>query len=452
MGKEVIKINISKEDDHVFHRNLNLEYPIIDRAEGVYLYESSGKKFIDGCSGAVAANLGHGVTQITDAMNQQAKKAAFVHSLRFETEVLYKLSKEIIDLAPKNFSKVFYTCSGSEANESAIKLVHQYHKDRGNEFKRLIVGRWQSYHGNTLGTLSIGGDLKRRTSFSALLYEHPHINSPITDNEDMSLTNYIDELESLIKNYGAENIGAIICEPIVGSQQGAMVPPYEYFKRIKDICKKNDLLLIIDEVMTGFGRTGKNFAIEYFDVIPDIITFGKGVTGGYAPLGGIIVHNDIVKAILENSNGIFKHGFTYSGHPVLVATGLAAINYYKSNDILYNCNIQSEYLLKGLNQIYDKYKMIKSINGKGLLIGLEFVPNRDHDKDFKASEKVSERLNQISMENGLVLYPGSGAKKGKLGQHIIIAPPLTVNNTEIDEILEILDKSLLKLQKEINYN
>jgi adenosylmethionine-8-amino-7-oxononanoate aminotransferase len=324
------------------------------------------------------------------------------------------------------------------------------------------MGRWQSYHGNTLGSLSAGGDVKRRQPFTQILLPFVHVFSPhcsrcpyhkeYSECSTKKTLPCVEQVEQTILEVGPEFISSFICEPIVGSQQGAVVPPEDYFAQIREICNKYDILLIIDEVMTGFGRTGRHFAIEHFGIEPDIITFGKGVSSGYAPLGGMIVHDHLIDALLKNSNGKFIHGYTYSGHPVSVAAGLEAVKFYKQRRVLDNCVRQSEYLIKRLESLRSKHRIIGEIRGKGLLIGLELLQDNEEGKEFPSDFPAAERLNSIAMEHGAVFYPGSGSINGVKGQHLLIAPPLTITQDEIDEMINILDQSLQSFAAEFNNN
>lgn len=449
---------MEESKDYVFHRDLLKHYPQITHAEGVYLYEESGKRYLDASSGAIAVNLGHGVDEIVEGIAKQAKDAAFVHTLRFETKVLHDLAKEIAMIAPSTLNRVYFTSGGSEANESAIKLARQYHRDRGKAEKSVVIGRWQAYHGNTTGSLSAGGDIKRRKPFTPMLLPFQHVSSPFCRHcpynkslEQCETSGYdcVDDIERLILEIGPEYISALICEPIVGSQQGAVVPPEAYFLRIRELCDRYEIILIIDEVMTGFGRTGKHFAIEYFGIEPDILTFGKGVSSGYAPLGGMIARDRIIEQLVQNSGGMFIHGFTYSGHPVSVAAGLAAVRYYKDHDILSRCQQRGSYLHKQLEKLQQKHPIIGEVRGKGLLLGLELVADRETGALFPPGRGISERLNTIALEKGAVFYPGSGAIDGHRGEHLLIGPPLTISEREIDELIIILDQSLTQLETEL---
>lgn len=442
--------------DHVFHRDFSKKYPLITHGEGIFLFDENGNKYLDASSGAIAANLGHGNTQIADAMANQARKVGFVHTLRFETEVLGQLAQKIANLAPEGFNTVYFTSGGSEANESAIKLAKQLHTDAGHSSKQIVIGRWQSYHGNTLGSLSAGGDIKRRQLYSPLLVNYAHIHSPNCircpyqrQREDCikeKNASCITSLEQLIGQIGPDNVSAFIVEPIVGSQLGAVVPPDHYLQEVSLICKRHNIMLIADEVMTGFGRTGQHFAIDHFQNIPDIITFGKGVSAGYAPLAGMIVHDRLIENLINNGNGKFVHGYTYSGHPVSVAAGLAALTIYEHDLVLEHAQMMGAYLYQKLKKLQKLYPVIFDVRGKGLLLGLELALNTG--EPFPANCHIADRINEIAMERGAVFYPGSGSVNGLEGDHLLIAPPLIIATEEIDEMVTILEDSLEIFLKE----
>ncbi|MGG3563939.1 aspartate aminotransferase family protein [Neobacillus rhizosphaerae] len=440
------------EEDYVFHRDFSKTYPIITHGKGIFLYDETGKRYMDACSGAVAANLGHGVEEIAEAMAFQAKKAAFVHTMRFETEVLFQLAEKIAKLAPHSLNKVYFTSGGSEANESAIKLARQFHKDAGRPEKHIVIGRWQSYHGNTFGSLSAGGDIKRRQVYTPNLINFSHVHSPNCkrcpyqrEKEDCDFKknwSCVRAVESVILELGPENISAFIAEPIVGSQLGAVSPPEVYFKEIRKICDQYNIVLIVDEVMTGFGRTGKDFGIQHFGISPDIMTFGKGVSAGYAPLAGMVVHDRMVESLIENSKGKFVHGYTYSGHPVSVAAGLSALTIYEREGIVNNVQVTGDYLKEQLLALKKHYPIIFDVRGEGLLVGIELAFDGEKGSPFPEKLHASERINSIAMGLGAVFYPGSGSINGYLGDHLLISPPLTVTTDEVDEMVRILENSL----------
>jgi adenosylmethionine-8-amino-7-oxononanoate aminotransferase len=439
----------------VFHRDLNKSYPIIDRGQGSYLIDIDGRKYLDASSGAVAANLGHSNPEIAEAIYEQAKKVGFVHSMRFETEVLHELSEMIVSMAPENLDRVYYTSGGSEANESALKLARQIHRDKGKAGKFINIGRWQSYHGNTMGSLSVGGDVTRRFPYMPLLNKTEHVDSPYYTHADSESQIHeenmrcLEQLKRKVKELGDDSISALIIEPIVGSQQGGLVPTKEYLQGVRKICDEHDIIFIADEVMTGFYRTGKPFAVQHFDVVPDIITFGKGVSAGYAPLGGMIVHNRLTEELLQYSNGKFIHGYTYSGHPISVAAGLATLKKYQSLNIQQLCDKNSDILVNRLKEIRKNSTIMGSIRGKGLLLGIELLKNADQNELFDPSFQASQKLNNYAMELGAIFYPGSGAIDGERGEHLIIAPPLNSTEEELDMLLQVFQQSIQKLEIEI---
>ncbi|WP_409298793.1 aspartate aminotransferase family protein [Peribacillus sp. SCS-26] len=446
-----------EDRDYVFHRDFFKEYPLIAYGKGAYLYDEDGRRYLDACSGAVAANLGHGRTEIAAAIQEQAAKAAFVHTLRFETRVLHELAEKTAKLAPKPLNTVYFTSGGSEANESAIKLSRQLHHDSGKPQKNIVIGRWQSYHGNTYGSLSAGGDIKRRQLYQPNLVHFSHIHPPhclrCPYQRKLSACNAeknwscAASLESTILELGPQNVSAFIAEPITGSQLGASVPPSQYFKEIRKICDRYDVIMIADEVMTGFGRTGRHFAIEHWDVVPDIITFGKGISAGYAPLAGMIVHDNLAGLLKEHSKGVFQHGYTYSGHPVSAAAGLAALAVYEKEAILDNVKRMGAYLVRKLGELKEKIPYIYHIRGRGLLIGVEFARGQS-GAPFPPDIKLAEKINDRAMELGAVFYPGSGSENGVRGDHLLICPPLSIKAEEIDEAVGILEKAILEVVME----
>lgn len=421
----------------VFHRDFGADYPLIVNAQGSYLYANDGTEYLDGSSGAVAANLGHGVTEIADAMREQALRVGFAHTLRFETAALHDAAARIQGLAPEGFTRVFFASGGSEANESAFKLARQYHLSRGESSRHLVVGMWDNYHGNTLGALAVGGDASRRQHYAPMLPRTLRLPS-WRDSADAMAP--VAALEKLVRSEGAENISALILEPLVGSQLGAFEPEHEALRKIAEICRTHGIVLIADEVMTGFGRCGRNFAVERSGIVPDLITFGKGVTGGYAPLSGVIVSEPIVQAV-RDSGGVFHHGYTYSGHPVAVAAAAAALQFYAERDVLKNVALRGAELRAGLETLAARYpSAVTEVRGAGLLLALELSP-------ALTARSGANALNREAMARGLVLYPGASTRADSRGNttvvpHLLVAPPLTVTPAEIAELLSRLDGAL----------
>lgn len=424
----------------VFHRDLESDYPLVTHGKGSYLFTEGGGKYLDGSSGAVAANLGHGVDEIAEAMYEQAKKVGFAHTLRFETSALLEAASRIQALAPEGFDRVFFASGGSEANESALKLARQWHTSRGEPDRHLAIGFWDNYHGNTLGSLAVGGDSARRHHFAPMFARTLRLPSWTEVQPEAML----DALASLIRREGASNISALIFEPFVGSQLGAFEPSHEALRGVVDICQRNGIVVIADEVMSGFGRCGSHFAIERSGIVPDLITFGKGVTAGYAPLSGVIISHEIVRGIRE-TGGVFHHGFTYSGHPVAAAAASAALNFYVENDVLANVGKQGGVLRAELDTIGTEYPtLIAEVRGAGMLFALEFHADAlPHDG--------SNFVNQVAMSHGLVLYPGAvRSDRGTDGvsvvrPHVLVAPPLTITETELSDLVRRLRLALNEL-------
>ncbi len=442
--------------DNVFHRNLNHSYPVIKRGEGVYLYDQDEKRYLDGAAGALSVSLGYSNVEVIQAITEQAGKVPFVHTMRFETDILHQCSSQIARWAPDNLNKVYLTSGGAEAVESAIKLARQYHSIKGNDTKYKVIGRWQGYHGNTLGALSAGGDIKRRKLYAKQLPDFEHVHPPYCrqcpygkeyekcKNEGLSC---VQDLEEKILEAGPENIAAFIAEPIIGSQIAALVPPDEYWSEVKEVCERHDILLIADEVMTGFARTGEAFAADHWDFKPDIITFGKGISSSYIPLGGIIVSDQIISAIHEESDGVFLHGYTFSGHPLAAAAGSAVLSYMEANNLVEEVRDKGYYMETRLNDLKKDISIIGDIRGKGLMWGMEIVKDQKTNEPFPPFEKMAYKIYEHAMEEGVIFYPGSGAIRGERGDHLLIGPPLTITIEEIDQMISILENVLRRFSE-----
>ncbi|WP_162297939.1 aspartate aminotransferase family protein [Halalkalibacillus sediminis] len=436
--------------DHVFHRNFNNNYPLIERGEGVYLYDTQGVRYLDGSSGAVAVNIGHGVQEVVNAMTKQASHVAYVHTLRFETSLQHELASMIASLAPGDLDTVYFTSGGAEANESALKLARQYHLGNNDQEKFKVISHSISYHGNTMRTLSIGGDQKRKELYDKELHGGViHLAPPYgkrSDFENLQEDEYVDyclnQIEKKILEEDPETISCFLIEPIVGSQIAAFPMPDGYLKGIRKLCTQYNILLVADEVMTGFGRTGEMFAVNHWRVTPDIITFAKGVSSAYAPLGGMIVNNKTIQTIKDKWDGKFAHGYTFSGHPVALAAGKANINYLLDKELVPNVKQKGRYLRKRLSELMEKFTCIGDLRGRGLMLGFEIYKNKKTREPFNQSQKAAEELNQICIENGVVFYPGQGLIDQQPFDHILVAPPFVITDNEIDHMVDLLEKSL----------
>lgn len=423
---------------------LEAVYPVIDYGKGVYLYDKDGKEYLDASSGAITANIGHGVKEIIDAMHEQAKRISFVYRSQFTSEVAEKLARKIAELSIGELNWCFFVNSGSEATETAMKIAIQYWQEKGVQTKSKVLSRWMSYHGITLGALSMSGHTGRRARFIPLLEDFPVIHPPYCYrcpyNREAPNCGYVcaQELETVIKRIGAEQIAAFIAEPIIGAAGGAITPPKDYYKVIKDICDKNDILFIADEVMTGFGRTGKMLACEHWDIEPDIVALGKGMGAGYAPIAAALVSKRVMEPILAGSQMVMS-GHTLSANPQSCAVSLAVLEYLDKNEIVKEVEEKSTYLFQKLLKLQMRYPFIGDVRGKGLMIGLEFVQNQAEKTPYPRSLLFTQRLVQLAQECGLLIYPAGAGIDGINGDAVIIAPPLTITVEEIDETLKRIE-------------
>ncbi|MFC7370697.1 aspartate aminotransferase family protein [Fictibacillus iocasae] len=425
-------------------------YPMIDYGKGIYLYGMDGTRYIDGSSGAVTANIGHGVSEINDAMFRQAEKAAFVYRSHFTSEPAEKLAEKLAHSAPGDLNSVFFVNSGSEATETALKVAIQYYQEQGRREKIRILSRRTSYHGITLGSLSMSGHPLRRQRFEPLLEDFPAVAPPYCYQCPFKLSfpacglKCADDLEEAILSIGSENIAAFIAEPVIGASGGAITPPDEYFPRIKEICERYDILFIADEVMTGMGRTGKMFAVNHWGIVPDMIATGKGMSAGYTPMAATIV-SDRIMNVIENGTKVIMSGHTFSANPLSAAVCLAVMDYMDNNKLIENAEKQGRYLLSKLEMLKERFPIAGDVRGKGLLCGIELVKDNGTKEPFPLNDKVTETLITICFANGLIIYPAVAGVTGYSGDAVIIAPPLTITETQIDELFAILERSFEQL-------
>jgi adenosylmethionine-8-amino-7-oxononanoate aminotransferase len=439
---------------HLIKPVLGNNYPVISHGKGIYLYDSEGKQYIDGSSGAITANIGHGITEIAEAMWNQSKHVSFVYRSQFTSDAAEQLAEKLADYAPGDLDAVFFVNSGSEATETALKIAIQYFQEQGIYTKNKIISRWTSYHGITMGALSMSGHPLRRQRFTELLEDFPAAQAPYCYQCPFHETypgcgvKCAVDLESIIQSIGPDQIAAFIAEPVIGASGGAIVPPNEYFAKIRAICDKYNILLIADEVMTGMGRTGKMFAMEHWNVIPDMIALGKGMSAGYTPMAATIVSNRIMKEI-ENGSKVIMGGHTFSANPQSAAACLAVMNYIEKNNITQNAAESGEYLLKCLQSLQWKQSLIGDVRGLGLLCGIEFVKNPVTREPFELSNKITERLISICFANGLLIYPAVGGVTGYSGDSVLISPPLTISKEQINTLIDLLDRSITELTNQL---
>jgi adenosylmethionine-8-amino-7-oxononanoate aminotransferase len=433
-------------DRHVFHAALRKQFPVVSHGEGCWLYDTDGKRYLDACGGAMVVNIGHGVPGVARVMQEQASRVAFAHRGQFSNAPLQRLAALVAGLTPDGVDVMFPASGGSEAVETAIKLAHKYHCDRGRPGKHRVVARWQSYHGNTLGALSATGMSGRRAPYSSFLLDFPHIAAmqcyrcPFDSTYPECALRCADDLERVIRQEGAHTISAFIAEPLVAAAGGAPVPPPGYFERIREICDRHDVLFICDEVVCGFGRTGRPFGIQHWNVVPDMIVVAKGMSSGYAPLAGVVVKRSIVDTIRETS-GLFSHGYTYGGNPVAAAVGVFVLEYLRDNKLIERSAEMGTYLQARLATLR-AHPSVGDVRGVGLLVGIEFVRDRAAKAPFDPAIAYGLAVVQEATSRGLLVYPGSGTVDGVAGDHILVAPPFIITREEIDTVVRLLDETL----------
>ncbi len=435
---------------HVFYRKLVRAYPLATRGEGIYLFDESGKRYIDGSGGAIVVNVGHGRTDILHKITEQMGQVGYVHGTQFTTGAVEEYADALGKVLPPGLGKIYFLSGGSEAVEAAIKLVRQFFLESGQSQRWRVVARWHSYHGNTLGALSLTGRIGMRRPYLPLLIDFPHFPPPYCYRCPFGLTypqceiECAKSLESMIQMEGPETISGVIVEPILGATIGAVVPPGEYLPMIQEICRRYGILLIDDEIMTGIGRTGKWFAVNHWDVVPDVVVLGKGMSGGYFPLSAMVARDELVDCLKEKTGG-FIHGHTYSHHPVACAAGLSVLRFIEENRLVERSHERGAYLLKRLEEL-KSFPFVGDVRGKGLMAAVEFVKDQKTKEPFQRSERFTERVVDLAFENGLVLYSGTGFVDGVNGDMIMFGPPFIIEESQIDEMIDILKKTFVGLK------
>ena len=426
---------------HIFPRHTKVTPPVAVTGEGCYLIDSSGKRYFDGSGGAAVSCLGHGDAEIVAAVQEQVEKLEFAHTGFFTSEPAEALADLLIENAPGELDRVYFVSGGSEATEAAIKLARQYFVEIGEPQRRHLIARRQSYHGNTLGALAAGGNAWRREKFSPLLVDVSHI-SPCYEyaerQESESSYEYgqrvAQELEDEILRLGPNTVMAFMAEPVVGATSGAVPAVEGYFRRIREICNQYGVLLILDEVMCGMGRTGHLFACDADGIAPDIVCIAKGLGAGYQPVGAMLCTKQIYEAI-ENGSGFFQHGHTYLGHPVATAAGLAVVRAILKRNLLPHVRDMGEKLQSALKMKFAEHPHIGDIRGRGLFCGVELVKDRETKAPFDPSNRLAGKIKKAAFAAGLICYPMSGTRDGKLGDHVLLAPPFILSNEHIDEVV-----------------
>ena len=426
----------------ILHRSIGPELPRAVAAEGIWITDAEGRRYIDGSGGAAVTSLGHGNPEGLDAMRAQMDKVAYAHTSFFTTDVAESLADRLIGLAPDGLDYVYLVSGGSEAVEAALKMARQYFVEIGQPQRRHIIARRQSYHGNTIGALATGGNEWRRKQFQPILPETHHVAPcyPYRDmREDETPEAYgarlAAELEQKILDLGADQVIAFVAEPVVGATLGAVPAVPGYFKAIREVCDRYGVLLILDEVMCGMGRTGTIFAFEQEGIVPDIVTIAKGLGGGYQPIGGLLLSDKIYQAFAQGS-GLFQHGHTYLGHPIAAAAADKVVEIMSRPGLMDNVNAMGQRLQDGLEAALGQHPHVGDIRGRGLFRGIELVADRGSKAVLDPTLKTHAKIKKAAMARGLMSYPMGGTIDGVRGDHILLAPPYIISAEEVDLIVD----------------
>ena len=432
----------------VFYRHLRQTYPTAVAGDGVYVVDSEGKRYLDASGGAAVSCLGHSHPAVTRAIKEQVDKLAYAHTGFFTSEPTEALADKLIAKAPAGMDKVYFVSGGSEAVEAALKLARQYYLEIGQPQRRRFVARRQSYHGNTLGALAVGGNQWRRQQFEPILIDADHLTPCYSyrekradESEEVFGQRLVAELEAHLEKVGPESVIAFIAEPVVGATMGAVPPAPGYFKAIREVLDRHSILLILDEVMCGMGRTGTLFACEQEGVAPDMICVAKGLGAGYQPIGATLVHEKIVRAIRDGT-GFFQHGHTYMGHPTASAAGLAVQQAIEDEGLLERVNTMGERLEASLTERFGNHRHVGEIRGRGLFRGLELVLDRATKAPFDPANALNARVKKAAMAEGLMCYPMGGTIDGQRGDHILLAPPFIIDDSHIEAITDKLGRAV----------
>lgn len=426
----------------ILHRQIHASLPVVAGGQGVHLFDADGRSYIDASGGAAVSCLGHGHPDVTAALHAQADKLAYAHTSFFTNEPAEMLAERLIADAPQGISHAYFVSGGSEAIEAALKMARQYFVETGQPQRRHIIARRQSYHGNTLGALATGGNEARRRQFRPLLIETHHIDpcfayrfqEPGETDQDYA-ARAAQALEDKVNELGPDTVMAFVAEPVVGATAGAVPPVADYFKRIRAICDRHGILLILDEVMCGMGRTGTLHASEQEGIAPDLMTVAKGLGGGYQPIGAVLLSRRIFDAF-ANGSGAFQHGHTYICHPMACAAALAVQEVMARDKLLANVKAMGTLLARRLGERFGNHAHVGDVRGRGLFMGIELVEDRSTRVPFDPALKLNARIKREAMARGLLVYPGGGTIDGVRGDHVLIAPPFIVDAATVDSIVE----------------
>ena len=433
---------------HVLHRAIAHRYPTAVSGHGIFIRDETGKDYIDASGGAAVSCLGHSHPEIIGAMRAQLDQLEYAHTSFFTSQAAEELADELVAHAPEGLGHAFFVSGGSESIEAALKLARQYFVERGEPQRRYLIARRQSYHGVTLGALAVGGREWQRQPFAPLLIETHHV-SPVYEYRERGADETSEaygerlgqELDAKIGELGGENVMAFVAETVVGATMGAVPAVPGYFRRVREICDRHGILLVLDEVMCGMGRTGTLHACEQEGVTPDILAIAKGLGGGYAPIGAMLLHDRIFKTIADGS-GAFAHSHTYTGHPLACAAALAVQRIIRRDGLLANVREQGEHLARRLQERFGNHPFVGNVRGRGLFQGLEIVADRGTKKPFDPQRRVHAQIKREAMARGLMVYPMGGTVDGGCGDHVLLAPPFIIDSGAIDTIVERLGDAI----------
>lgn len=442
---------MSPAASHLFYQTRQRR-PLLDRTEGVYMWDVTGKRYIDGSSGAMVANIGHGNPRVLDAMYRQMKRATFGYRLHFENEPAEELAREVSALMPDGLDRVFFVSGGSEAVESSLKLARSWALATGQGQRYKIISRFPSYHGSTMGALGITGSAPFTAPYAPMFVDMPKIPAPTCylDDDDLSTEErglrYADMLRAELERQGPETVLAFIMEPVGGASTGALVAPDSYYARVREICDEFGILLILDEIMTGAGRTGRFLAAEHWNLKAEIITLSKGFAAGYAPLGAMVADRCVVEPVLDA--GGFPHGYTYAGNPLAAAAGRAVLREILERDLIANARAMGAILKQRLEGMMNRFPFVGDVRGKGLLLAFELM-DRSTGEPLDPALNAHSRVVELAYERGLIIY-SRRTRGGRRGDHFMVCPPMIITTAQIEEIMTLLHDTLAAFARDVH--